>query len=85
MVANSNENVARLVQEYLKRSPGEAKEVRVVAEDVRLGDSADEWWWVPVLFNQDPYKRYFFYELFSDIEEQLEEKEHLNVLLIPRG
>jgi len=83
MVANSKEHVAQLVQDYLQRSPGEAKEVRVVAEDVRLGD--DQWWWVPVLFNQDPYKRYFFYELFSEIEEQLEEKEHLNVLLIPRG
>ncbi len=84
MVAQTRENIATVVQEYLRRNPGEGEPARVVAEDVRLGDAAHAWWWVPVVFDADPHKRHLYYELFSTIEEQLDENEHLNVLLIPR-
>ncbi|MCI0365959.1 MAG: hypothetical protein L0Y44_13705 [Phycisphaerales bacterium] len=84
MVAHSPEQIAHLVQRYLRHYPGVGKSARVAAEDVRMGDSTDQWWWVPVMFDPDPTKRHTFYTLLSEVEEQLELKEHLNVLLIPR-
>ena len=84
MVAHSKEHVAKLVEQYLRKNPANGSAVEVVADDVRLADSADEWWWVPVSFDGDPHKRYVYSMLLADIEEQIEEKEHLNVLLVPR-
>jgi hypothetical protein len=83
MVA-SKENVAMLVQKYLRKDDPAGSAVRVVADEVRLADAAHQWWWVPVIFDSDPFKRYVYYMLFSKVEEQLEENEKLNVLLVPR-
>ena len=85
MVAPSKEHVASLVQKYLRDcDPNVGRSVRVDWDDVRLGDSPDSWWWVPVLFDPDPYKRHAYYELLSIVEEQIEEKEKMSVFLIPR-
>ena len=83
MVANK-ESVAMLVQKYLRKDDFAGHTVRVVADEVRLADEAHQWWWVPVIFDADPFKRYAYYEVFSKVEEQLEENEKLNVLLVPQ-
>lgn len=84
MVAHSSQDIAQLVQKYLRHFPDIGKSVRVAADDVRLADSAHQWWWVPVMFDSDPDKRHRYYVLLSEVEENLELKEKLNVLLIPR-
>lgn len=83
MSQESSESVAKVVQERLnKKSPGQA--VRVIAGGVRRGAPDDGWWYVPVEYQQDPYRAYQFYELFAAIEETLKEEDGIDVLIVPR-
>ena len=40
-------------------------------------------WYVPVRPSSEPRRRYQYYEVLADVEEELESKEHLMVLLFP--
>ena len=84
MVATSPTQVAKLVQERLNKAGAHASRVRVLAEEVRPGSDDAAWWYVPVSYQQDPQSLYAYYEAFSKIEEELEEQEHVDVLLVPR-
>lgn len=82
MVAvNSPEQVARIVQERLNNCKRPCT-VRVLADRVRRGDGEDLWWYVPVVYQQDPDNAYRYFELFSAVEEGLE-AENLNILIVP--
>jgi len=84
MVAATPQHIASRVQTYLREDDVAGQYVRVLADQVRLGDPTSNWWWVPVAFQTDPYKLYYYYQLFSSIETKLLEQDHLNVLLVPR-
>jgi hypothetical protein len=70
MVAQEPGRVARLVQERLNRGGSHASRVRVLADEVRPGGNGD-WWYVPVMYNQDPHNMYLYFEAFAKLEEDL--------------
>jgi hypothetical protein len=85
MVQMNPHQVAKLVQDKLNHAAhGAAIRVRVLTDQVRLGSEVDGWWYVPVSYEIEPGKLYTYYEVFAQIEEELEEAEHVNVLLVPR-
>lgn len=84
MVAMQSSQVAKLVQDRLNHAGDHASRVRVLADEVRPGTEESEWWYVPVSFHQDPHSMYMYYEVFAKVEEELEEHDHVNVLLVPR-
>ncbi len=42
-----------------------------------------DWWYVSVRPSVEPERRYEYYEALADVENALEEAEHLTVLLLP--
>ena len=85
MVASNRDSVAKAVQDLLNQRRGEGVAARVVANEVRAGaDNNSDWWWVPVEFTDQSNKLSAYYDVFAEIEENLEEQQHLNVLLVPR-
>ncbi len=84
MVAMQSSQVAKLVQDRLNKAGDHGSQVRVLADEVRPGTDESEWWYVPVSYQQDPYSLYMFYEVFAKVEEELEEHDHISVLLVPR-
>jgi hypothetical protein len=84
MVAFNPERVAKMVQERLRQAGAHASRVRVLTDEVRPGTDGGDWWYVPVSYQQDPSNMYAYYEAFAKIEEELEEIEHVDVLLVPR-
>jgi hypothetical protein len=72
--------VADAVRKYIKdRHPGGAT-LEVVEQDVR---EEKYWWYVPVRPSVEPVKRYEYYETLADVEGELQDNEHLTVLLVP--
>ena len=84
MSAFTPASIGDLVQKHLRADAAAGARVRVLTDKIRLGDASNDWWWVPVEFQADPFKVYYYYELFSSIEDRLEEEEGLNLLLVPR-
>lgn len=74
--------IAQVVRDYIRdRHPGGIT-LEVVEQGVR---HEDYWWYVPIRPSKEPQKRYEFYETLADVENELEENEHLKVLLVPAG
>jgi hypothetical protein len=72
--------IAAKVRSYIgKHHPGGAT-LDVLDGGIR---KEEEWWYVPVRPNIEPTKRYEYYEALADVENDLEEKENLTVLLVP--
>ncbi len=42
-----------------------------------------DWWYISVRPSVEPERRYEYYEALADVENALEEAEHLTVLLLP--
>ncbi len=70
--------VAEKVRQELQRVEVSAITLQVVDEDVY---KVDEWWRVPVRPSRWPARMFDFYEALSTVEDDLQEAEHLNILL----
>lgn len=76
----SEKEVVEIVGRYLKnRHPGGVT-LEALFEGIR---HEQDWWYVPVRPSQEPARRYEYYEALSDVETELEDAEHLTVLLLP--
>ena len=72
--------VVEIAGRYLKsRHPGGVT-LEALAEGVR---HEQDWWYVPVRPSEEPKRRYEYYEALSDVETELEDKEHITVLFLP--
>lgn len=83
MIAGNPDQIARLVQQRLNQGGAHTSRVRVLSDEVRPATDGD-WWFVPVSYQEDPSNMYIYYDAFARIEEELEDSEHVSVLLVPR-
>ncbi len=72
--------IVEIVERYLKdKHPGGAT-LEALPQGVR---HKQDWWYVSVRPSVEPERRYGYYEALADVENALEESEHLTVLLLP--
>ena len=74
------EQVISAVRKYSEdKHPGGAT-LEVLSQGVRQDR---EWWYVPVRPDIQPPKRFEYYEALATIEQEVQEFDHLTVLLVP--
>lgn len=72
------------VQKRLRQMGDKAKKVRVTRAD-HMYDPVNkaDWWMVRAEIDTPVNRLSRYYELFSDVEDVLEEKDRLNILIVP--
>lgn len=73
------EVVARL-RPYLQRHPIGNTVLEVIDGALRRDE---DWWYVAVRLNAEEPRTYQYYDLLTDIEDEVAQQEHLKVLLVP--
>ncbi len=76
----TKKEVGALVQKYLEKQRLGDITFSVLEEEVRRERYA---WYVPVLPSRQPEKMFAYYEVLAEVETEIDEKEHLNVLFMP--
>ena len=74
----TKQSVAEKVRQYIQNLHPGGVTLEVVEDGIH---KVDYWWRVPVRPSAWPAKRYEYYEALADIESDLQEKEHLNILI----
>ena len=74
----TQQEVAQKVRERLAGVVPGGVTLYVVDTDVRKIDS---WWYVPVRPSRWPKRMFELYEVLAEVEDNLQEREHLNILL----
>jgi len=73
----------RILESVRKRLPTKGLDVlplRVLDEEVR---KEGDWWIVPIQANSIPKRRYMYYEVLAEMEEDLEMRDQLDIVLVP--
>ncbi len=76
--STSIEQIAEKVRHVLQAQTPGGVTLEVVEDQIHWHDG---WWQVVVRPSAWPRKRYEYYEALAEIEEALQETEHLNVLI----
>lgn len=76
----SGQDVAQVVREYIQRYHPGGLTLEVHEPGIRR---EEHWWSVPIRPSAEPTKLFEFYEALANAEEDLDEHEHLKVLLVP--
>lgn len=76
----SEEQVVRLVKQYLQNHQYDNIKIEVVEGPIRKEST---WWYVPVRPNHTETRTYRYYEELTVVEDELRENENLDVLLVP--
>ena len=76
----SKRDVVQRVDHYLKTHHFEGLTVEIVERSVKEDDG---WWYVPIRPSSQGAITYNYYGVLADIEGELKENEHLDVLLVP--
>lgn len=72
--------VADFVRNYIRdRHPGGVT-LSVIDEEVR---KIDDWWRVLILPSAQPPHTFEYYDVLSELESEIQEEKHLNILLVP--
>ncbi len=74
----TKQEVAQKVQERLREVTPGGVTLHVLESDVR---KIDNWWYVPVRPSRWPRRMSDFYEDLAIVEDDIQEREHLNILL----
>lgn len=74
----TKERVAAIVRERLKNVSVTGITMEVVDDDVY---KIDAWWRVPIRPSRWPKRMFEFYEVLAEVEDDLQEQEHLNILM----
>jgi hypothetical protein len=73
--------IVGLVRRYLQNLRAESDlDIELIEEAVR---QEGDWWYVPVRTDQEIKKRYRYYEELTDLEAEMKQREHVDVLLVP--
>jgi len=79
-VVSDAQAVVEAVRRHIQnRQPGGIT-LDVLTDGVRQDQ---DWWYVPVRPSAKPPRRYEYYETLAAVENELQESEHLTVLLVP--
>ncbi len=78
----TEKEVVELVKKYLDNHPIPDNKIVVLDHIVRRDG---DFWYVPVRPDHPFPKTYQYYEELTEVEMELEEKEQLDVLLVPAG
>jgi hypothetical protein len=78
MAQMSEKGVAQKVREYLRDRHVDGVTLEVVEDAIR---KVDYWWRVPVRPSIWPKRMFEYYEALAEVESEIQEKEHLNILL----
>ena len=76
----SSKSVAEAVRKHIARHRPGGASLEVVDGGVR---KKQYWWEVPIRPSKEPKKLYEYYEALADIEDEVEEQEHVRVFLVP--
>lgn len=76
----TKQEVGTLAQKYLDANPLGDITFSVLLNEVRQERYS---WSVPVRPSQQPQAMYAYYEVLAEIETQIEEREHVNILFVP--
>lgn len=77
----NREQVVALVKEHLNRVPVQHRYgIHVVVEGITQDG---DWWTVPVGADEEPKRRWQYYELLASIESDIFDETQLNILLVP--
>ncbi len=76
----SEQQIGQLVRSYLQSHQPMGNSIEVLEQDIRRDG---DWWYVPVRPSQQLPKTYRYYEELTNIENELREKEQVDVLLVP--
>jgi hypothetical protein len=76
---SDQQHIVDLVRRYLTHSQNNSLHIAVVENSVR---QEGNWWHVPVHTDVEP-RTYQYYDILADVETQIVENEHINVLLVP--
>lgn len=76
----SKRDVVQRVNHYLKSHPFDGLTVEIVEQAVR---EDGDWWYVPVRPSSQGSITYHYYGVLTDIEGELKQNDHLDVLLVP--
>lgn len=80
MIEQNEEMVAQVVRDYIQdRHPGGVT-LDVIEEGIR---KIDHWWRVPIRPSAQPPHTFEFYDALAEVESEIQEAEHLNILLTP--
>jgi len=72
--------ISEVVREHIRdRHPGGVT-LSVIDEEVR---KIDDWWRVPVLPSAQPPHTFEYYDTLAEVESEIQEEKHLNILLVP--
>ena len=85
MTQEERHRLAHRIQDALRREHASGKRTRVEPDGIieeTPGHGEQNWYYVPVKFVPRKYELATFYEMFAEIEQQLE-AEGLDVLLVP--
>ena len=81
---NDLENVAQeivgRVRPYLERNPIGETAPEILEEALHLEEG---WWYIPIRLQAGKMRAYEYYDLLTDIEDEIKEREHLMVLFVP--
>ena len=76
----SAKQLVDMVQRYLEPHQSRDYRLNVVADGIR---HEDDWWYVVVQPDKGDVRAYDYAARLSEAEQDLQDKEHLNVLLVP--
>jgi hypothetical protein len=76
----TEQQIVNLVRRYLQDHQPAGIALEVLEPSVHKDG---DWWYVPVRPCQQLPKTYQYYEELTDIEDELKDKEHIDVLLVP--
>ncbi len=76
----SEQQIGQLVRSCLQSHQPAGNTIEVLEQDIRKDG---DWWYVPVRPNHQLPKTYRYYEELTNTENELREKEQVDVLLVP--
>jgi hypothetical protein len=75
----AQEIVAR-VRPYLERNPIGETAPEIIEDALHL---EEDWWYIPIRLQAGKMRAYEYYDLLTDVEDEIKEREHLKVLFVP--
>ena len=74
------QEVVGRVRHYLARNPIGGTAPTILEDALHLEEG---WWYIPIRLQAGKMRAYEYYDLLTDVEDEIKEREHLMVLFVP--